>query len=58
MLPSGAASTVASALPPLTMASARGTSSGGTRRIAVAADSDQKPPMAMPISARPNMKTV
>ena len=54
-LPAGAAMTVASAFPPLTMASARDTCSGGTRRMAVAADNDQKPPMAMPIKARPNM---
>jgi hypothetical protein len=47
---------VASALPPLTMASARGTFSSGTSRIAVAADIDQKPPIATPISARPTMK--
>ncbi|EDS99612.1 hypothetical protein BamIOP4010DRAFT_6871 [Burkholderia ambifaria IOP40-10] len=54
-LPSGAATTVASALPPLTIASARGTCRSGTRRIAVAADIDQNPPMATPISARPAM---
>ena len=56
-LPSGAAITVARALPPLTMAKARGTWAGSTRRIAVAADSDQKPPIATPINARPNMNT-
>ncbi|MNI24828.1 hypothetical protein D3C73_784610 [compost metagenome] len=54
-LPSGAAITVARALPPLTMAMARVTWSSGTRRMAVAADNDQKPPMAMPIKARANM---
>ncbi len=57
-LPSGAATTVARAFPPFRMASARGTWSSGTRRIAVAADIDQKPPMATPIKARPIMKTV
>jgi hypothetical protein len=57
-LPSGAATTVASALPPLTIASARGTWWSGTSRIAVAADIDQKPPMATPMKARPIMKTV
>ena len=55
-LPNGAAITVASALPPLTMAKARGTWPSGTRPMAVAADSDQKPPMATPIRARPSMK--
>jgi hypothetical protein len=30
----------------------------GTRRIAVAADIDQKPPIATPMKARPIMKTV
>ena len=54
-LPSGAATTVASALPPFTIASARGTCGAGTRRIAVAADIDQKPPIATPIRARPAM---
>ncbi|MNE38219.1 hypothetical protein D3C80_1321100 [compost metagenome] len=54
-LPSGAAITVARALPPLTMARARGTWSAPTRRMAVAADSDQKPPIATPINARPAM---
>jgi hypothetical protein len=34
-------------------ASARGTCSSGTRRMTVAADIDQKPPMTTPISARP-----
>ncbi|MCY1533124.1 hypothetical protein D9M68_684360 [compost metagenome] len=53
--PSGAATTVASALPPLTRASARGTSRLGTRRMAVAADIDQKPPITTPIRARPIM---
>jgi hypothetical protein len=53
--PIGAATTVASALPPLTMASARGTSRLGTMRIAVAADMDQKPPTTTPIRARPIM---
>jgi hypothetical protein len=46
---------VASALPPLKMASARGTLAGGTRRIATAADIDQNPPTTTPISARPSM---
>ncbi|PAV93630.1 hypothetical protein WR25_03942 [Diploscapter pachys] len=54
-LPSGAAITVANALPPLKIASARGTCAAGTSRMAVAADIDQKPPMTMPISARPAM---
>ena len=56
-LPSGAAITVASALPPLTTAMARAIWSSGTKRMAVAADNDQKPPMATPISARPAMNT-
>lgn len=53
--PSGAATTVASALPPLKTASARGTWAGGTSRMAVAADMDQNPPTTTPISARPAM---
>ena len=56
-LPSGAAMVVASALPPFSIPSARGTSASGTRRMTVAADIDQKPPMTTPISARPAMKT-
>ena len=56
-LPSGAAITVARALPPLTIAMARVIWSSGTRRMAVAADSDQKPPIATPINARPIMNT-
>ena len=56
-LPSGAASTVASALPPLMTASALGTAWLGTSRMAIAADIDQNPPMAIPSSARPAMKT-
>jgi hypothetical protein len=48
---------VASALPPLKIASARGTSGAGTSRMAVAADMDQKPPTDTPISTRPNMYT-
>jgi|GEM_PF-5816106 len=54
-LPSGAATTVARALPLLKMARALGTCGVGTRPIATAAESDQKPPMAMPIKARPAM---
>jgi hypothetical protein len=57
-LPSGAAITVASALPPFTIARAFGTFCNGTSRIAVAADMDQKPPMATPTSARPIMKDI
>ena len=56
-LPMGAAIVVARALPPLSTASARGTSLPGTIRIMVAADIDQKPPTAMPTRARPIMKT-
>ncbi|MNV69931.1 hypothetical protein D3C71_1628660 [compost metagenome] len=56
-LPNGAAMTVAKALPPLTIAIARVIWSSGTRRMAVAADNDQKPPIATPISARPIMNT-
>jgi hypothetical protein len=48
---------VASALPPLRMASPRGTSAAGTRRMTVAADMDQNPPMTMPTSARPPRNT-
>src|SRR3954449_1487481 len=55
-LPTGAARTEASALPPFTIARARGTWRLETRRIAVAADIDQKPPTATPMSARPTMK--
>ena len=54
-LPSGAAITVASALPPLKIASARGTFGAGTSRMAVAADMDQKPPTDTPMSTRPIM---
>lgn len=54
-LPSGAAMTVARALPPLKIASARGIFAAGTRRIAVAADIDQKPPTDTPTSTRPIM---
>src|ERR1051325_2754776 len=50
-LPTGAASTEAIALPPFTIARARGTWCVETRRIAVAADIDQKPPTATPMSA-------
>jgi hypothetical protein len=42
-------------LPPLKTASARGTWAAGTSRMAVAADSDQKPPTTTPMSARPSM---
>lgn len=56
-LPSGAATVVARALPPLRMASPRGTSSAGTRRITVAADIDQNPPITMPTNARPPRNT-
>src|SRR6187399_3270815 len=56
-LPTGAAMTVAKALPPFTMANARGTCSVCTRRITIAADIDQKPPIATPMSARPVMNT-
>ena len=56
-LPRGAATTVASALPPLTTAMARVICSCGTRRMAVAADKDQNPPIATPITARPIMNT-
>jgi hypothetical protein len=48
---------VASALPPFSIASAFGTRSSGTSRITVAADIDQNPPMAMPSSARPPIRT-
>jgi len=48
---------LASALPPFSTPSARGTSRSGTRRMTVAADIDQKPPMTTPTSARPAMKT-
>jgi hypothetical protein len=56
-LPSGAATVVASALPPFSSPIARGTSASGTRRMTVAADIDQKPPITTPTSARPAMKT-
>lgn len=55
-LPNGAAKAVASAFPPFTITSARGTWCSGTSRMAVAADIDRKPPMEIPINARPNMK--
>nr|VUD31995.1 Uncharacterised protein [Raoultella sp. NCTC 9187] len=38
------------------MASALGTNAAGTRRIAVAVDIDQNPPMAIPSSRRPRSK--
>src|SRR5207302_9845060 len=57
-LPNGAATVVASALPPFNVPNARGTSAAGTRRITVAADIDQKPPMTTPMSARPAMNTI
>ncbi|MNE70443.1 hypothetical protein D3C80_1662340 [compost metagenome] len=53
--PSGGATTVASALPLLKIASARGTRCSGTRRMAVATDMDQNPPITIPMSARPTM---
>ena len=56
-LPNGAAIVTASALPPLSRPSARGTWDSGTRRMTVAADIDQNPPMTTPTSARPAMKT-
>jgi hypothetical protein len=42
-------------LPPLSIASAFGTVSEGTKRIAIAADIDQKPPIAIPRTARPSI---
>lgn len=48
----GAAKAVATALPMKIQPSARGTSLAGTRRITVAVESDQKPPMARPSRAR------
>lgn len=56
-LPSGAAMVVARALPPFSRPSARGVSCGGTSRITVAADIDQKPPTTTPIRARLAMNT-
>jgi len=56
-LPRGAAIVVAKALPPFKRASARGTSRCGTRRMTVAVDIDQKPPMTTPRSARPTIRT-
>jgi hypothetical protein len=47
---------VARALPPLRRPRARGSSDSGTRRITVAVDIDQKPPMTTPTRARPAMK--
>ena len=55
-LPSGAAMTAASAVPPCSMASAFGTSGPATMRATMAVASDQKPPIDTPISARPTMK--
>jgi hypothetical protein len=57
-LPSGAAIVAASALPPLRIARPRGTSAAGTRRMTVAADIDQKPPITTPTKARPAIRTV
>ncbi len=51
----GAASTAASALPPLKIASALGTWWSGTSRIAIEADSDQNPPITTPMRALPIM---
>jgi hypothetical protein len=56
-LPSGAAMVAARALPPLSSPKARGTSLCGTRRITVAVDIDQKPPITTPSSARPTIRT-
>lgn len=56
-LPSGAATIVARALPRLSTARARGTWSTGTSRITFTADIDQKPPMTIPIKARPAIST-
>ena len=47
----------ASALPPFRMARAFGMAFSGTRRMTVAVDIDQKPPMQMPRSARPIINT-
>ena len=55
-LPTGAAMVVARAFPPFRTPSARATSSCGTKRMTVAADIDQKPPMTTPRSARPAIK--
>ena len=52
-LPSGAATVAASAFPPFRIASTFGTDASGTRRMTVAVDIDQKPPIATPSSARP-----
>ncbi len=49
----GAAAMVASDTPLNISDSARGTRCSGTRRMAVAADMVQKPPMAMPSNTRP-----
>ncbi len=56
-LPSGAAMVVARALPPFSRPKRARTWLSGTRRMTVAADIDQKPPMTTPTSARPAMKT-
>jgi hypothetical protein len=56
-LPSGAATTEASAVPPCSRAIALGKSAGAESRARIAVDSDQKPPMAMPTRMRPSMKT-
>ena len=47
--------TVARALPPFKMASARVTLRAGTSRMAVAAERDQKPPTDTPMRTRPIM---
>jgi hypothetical protein len=57
-LPAGAATAVASALPPCTTAIARGTKASGAMRIITAVDIDQHPPIETPRSARPSIKTV
>ena len=45
------------ALPAFSMARALGTMSSGTRRMTIAVDIDQKPPMATPSRARPTIST-
>ena len=56
-LPSGAAMTIANAVPPWSKAMALGRSDPEARRARMAVESDQKPPIAMPTSARPARKT-
>ena len=56
-LPNGADTVAAMALPAFSIASPFGTASLGSKRITIAVDIDQKPPIATPSNARPTIST-